>query len=344
VQAVANDGSGIYGKILITISYIINSLPVVVINYKSSTYSGFVSEINASGSYDANKDILTYTWTVPDNVQVSSTTDPIIKYLAPIVNSYQTIEFTLKISDGKTTQSKVIPIEILPYKTELEIAEIVNIEASSYQSPNLPYNIIDGDISTMWSAEGDNQWLILKLEKPYFLQHIIVAFNPGQKSESYFEILGSEDKVNWEPILTKSASCTFSGNPQVFEFPASKSVKKYCYVKLIGRCNSKNTWNFISELKIFGYSYQDSPGYEKLPVKIYPNPAREFVTIRIDDFTLLPDLIQIVDLSGIVNYRSEIFPDIREFTVPANFKNGIYFVQLLSGKITLFAQKLVVNK
>ena len=87
-----------------------------------------------------------------------------IKYLGPIVNSSQTVEFTLRVSDGKTTQSKIIPIEILPYKPELEVAEISNIEASSFQAPYYPYNIIDGNIGTMWSADGDNQWLIIELK------------------------------------------------------------------------------------------------------------------------------------------------------------------------------------
>ena len=78
VRATANDGSGVYGTLTITISNQVNESnvnlpPVIVVNYKSSSYSGFVSEINASGSYDTNKDNLTYTWIVPNNVPVSST-------------------------------------------------------------------------------------------------------------------------------------------------------------------------------------------------------------------------------------------------------------------------------
>ncbi len=93
-------------------------------------------------SYDTNKDNLTYSWEVPNNIPVSSTTGSTIKYLGPNVSSSQTFQFTLKISDGKTTQSKIIPIEILPYKPELEVAEISNIEASSFQDSllSLQYN------------------------------------------------------------------------------------------------------------------------------------------------------------------------------------------------------------
>jgi uncharacterized repeat protein (TIGR02059 family) len=320
----------------------INMPPVIVVNYKSSSYSGFVSELNASGSYDQNKDNLTFAWTVPDNVPVSSLTGSTIQYLGPSVNSSQTVEFVLRISDGKTTESKVIPIKILPYKPELEVAEISNVEASSFLAPYYPYNIIDGNIGTMWSANGDNQWLIMELKHPFDIQHVKLAFQPGQKRESYFDILGSVDKVAWEPILTKSASCAFSGDPQVFEFPASKTGIDFNYVKIVGRCSSTDTWNYISELKIFGTRHLPNAEYEKLAVKIYPNPAKDHLTMRIDDTALLPDFIQLLNLSGKVVLRSVVDPDIREFTIPINLKKGMYIVQLGSGSLTLFTQKLVV--
>ncbi len=102
----------------------------------------------------------------------------------------------------------------------------------------------------MWSADGDNQWLIIELKQSFDVQHVKLAFQPGQKRESYFDIFGSVDKVDWEPILVKSASCAFSGDPQVFEFPPSKTGKEFNYIKLV---NSTDSWNYLSELKIFGY-------------------------------------------------------------------------------------------
>ena len=346
-RATANDGSGVFGTLTITIINqvnIVNSPPEIVVNFSSSSYSGFVAEINASGSYDSNKDNLTFTWVVPNGISVSSTTGSIIKYLGPVVSSSQKIEFTLTVNDGKTTQSRIIPIDILPYKLELEAAEISNIEASSYQTPFYPYNIIDGNIGTMWSASGADQWLIVELKHPFSIQHLKLAFQPGQKMESYFDILGSKDKISWEQILIKSASCAFSGDLQVFEFPLSKTVKEFNYVKLVGLGNVKDSWNYISELKIFGTRQKESPAYELLPVKIYPNPAKELVTIRIDESTLMPDWIKVIDMSGIVCFATEVDPNVREFSIPLNLKKGIYMIQLCSDRLTLFAQKLIIGK
>lgn len=321
-----------------------NTPPVAVVNYTSTSNSGFISELNASGSYDPNNDNLTFTWSVPGNVSVSSTSGSKIKFLSPIVYESQLVEFTLKISDGKTTQIKVIPIEILPYGQELEVAEIANIEASGFQPPYYPHNIIDGDIGTMWSANGENQWIIFELKEPFNIRHVKLAFKPGQSRESYFEILGSEDKITWEPILTKSASCAFSSSLQVFDIPPSKTEKEYNYVKLIGRGNSQDTWNYVSEFKIFGYGHRNPVSYEEQPVKIYPNPASAFINILIEDPAMIPDFIRIVNLSGKIVFEDKIDPGAKEFRVPIDLIRGIYIIQMGTGNLTLFTQKLVVNR
>lgn len=322
---------------------VVNTPPVVVVNYPPDNLSGFIGELDATGSYDANNDNLSYTWVVPANVAVSSTNTPKVKFLSPVVNTPQIIEFTIRVSDGKTTQSKTIPVEILPYKPELEFAEVANIEASSFQAPYYPYNILDGNIGTLWSANGDEQWLILELKKLFNIQHVKIAFQPGQKKVSFFDILGSVDKETWEPILTKSASCGFSGDLHVFDFPETKSSMEFRYVKLVGHSNSADTWNYISEFRIFGFTYRNPGSYDEYPVKLYPNPARESVNVRIEDMTMKADFIRIVNLTGKVVYEDKLDPEIRDFQIPVDFRHGIYILQMGSGELTFFAQKLVVT-
>ncbi len=322
----------------------VNAPPVPVVNYQESAYSGFESVINASGSYDPDKDKLTYTWVVPENVPVSASSGPIIKYLGPVAERSQKIEFTLKVSDGKTTASKIVQVEMLPYKPELKAAEVSNVEASGFQSPYFPHNIIDGDIGTMWSAQGIDQWTILELKEPFTVQHVKLAFRPGQNHEAFFDVLGSEDKITWEPILTKSKSCSFSGNLQVFEFPPSKTEKEFRYVKLVGQGNAIDTWNYISEIKIFGYSLREPTSYEEQPVKIYPNPASNFINILIEDVSMIPDFIRIISFSGKIVLEENISPGVKEFRVPFDLVRGIYIIQIGTGNLTLFTQKLVVNR
>ncbi|MCX6262320.1 MAG: SwmB domain-containing protein, partial [Bacteroidia bacterium] len=329
--------------VVVTPPAVVNAPPVVVVNNISGTYSGFVGKINASGSYDTNKDNLTYSWKVPGTIPVSATNSSIIEFLAPIVDANQTYEFTLTVSDGKTPQTKTVPVTIIPYEPGLEKADVLSVEAASYQSPYYPYNILDGNVGTMWSVNGYDQWIILELNGTYTIQHVELAFQPGQKKEFYFDIFGSNDKENWEPVLSKSRSCAFSGNLQVFDFPASKTEKEFRYVKLVGQGNSVDQWNYIAEFRIFGYRHKNPVDYEDQIVKIYPNPAHELVNILIDEPTFVPDFIKIVSLTGKIFFDSKVDPDIKQFQIPIDFKQGIYLVQMGTGDLTVFTQKLIVT-
>lgn len=320
-----------------------NLPPVVSINSPTENLSGFVGELDATGSYDPNNDNLSYTWVVPQNVSVSSTNSSKIKFLSPVVDSPLKVEFTLKISDGKITQTKTVPVEILPYRPELDFAEISNIESSGYQPPYFPNNVIDGNIGSMWAADGDEQWLLMQLKDFFVVQHIKIAFQPGQNKVSYFDILGSEDNKTWEPLLSKSASCGFSGDFHVFDFPPSKASLEFKYIKLVGHSNSVDSWNNISEFKIFGYNQRNRTSYNQLPVKIYPNPATSSINIRIEDSALNPDFIRIVNLTGQVLLENRLDAGIKYLQIPLDFKQGIYIVQIGSGDLTLFTQKIVVK-
>lgn len=323
---------------------IVNTPPVVSVNYSTVTYSGFMGILDASGSFDADRDNLTFTWNAPDNVPVSAKNGPEIEFLAPIVDTIRTFDFTVTVSDGKASQTKTIPVEIVPYQPGLEAAEVISIDAGEFQSPYYPNNITDGNIGTMWSVNGNDQWIILELSGFFPIQHLKLSFHSGQKKEFYFDIFGSTEKENWEPILTKSKSCAFSGNLQVFEFPSSKAEKQFKYVKLVGQGNSADKWNCVSELRIFGYKHKNPTDYENLPVKIYPNPAYKMISILIDKQTFVPDFIKILTLTGNVVYSDKVDPDVRQFQIPIDFKQGIYVIQMGTGGITMYTQKLIISK
>lgn len=79
-------------------------------------------------------------------------------------------------------------------------------------------------------------------------------------------------------------------------------------------------------------------------VKIYPNPAHDYINIRIDEPTLLPDFIRIINFSGKVVFHNNVNPNIKYFQIPINLIQGVYIVQMGSGDLTLFTQKLIVRK
>ncbi len=323
-----------------------NTAPVINVVYEPAVYSGFVNEIDAGPSADADNDNLTFSWTVPRNISVSSVTDPAIRFLGPVVDVPQTVSFVVKVSDGKTTVSKTVPVEIVPYEPGLSAAEIVCIEASTFSSSNYAYNIIDGNIATMWAANGDNQWLIVELKEPFSIHHVRLSFLQGQKTESFFDILGSEDMLTWEPVLLKTNSCNFSGGLQVFNFPPSKKSREYRYVKLVGHGNSTDSWNYISEIRILGYPAVRIPERTDQLYRVYPNPATDHITVSAVNTLPAPaaDHIRIATLTGIIVIEEKLDPDTPEFLLPINLRNGIYIIQMLSGKVIVFSLKLIVGK
>ena len=321
-----------------------NSPPVPVVNFPERTYSGFIGDISAKGSYDPDMDKLSFSWKTPDNIPVSSNTGEAIQFLAPVIDTKQTYEFALTVSDGKTTQTKTFPITIIPYEPYLEAAEVISVSASDFHSTNHPYNVVDDNITTMWSSKGEEQSLILELKSPFIIHHIKIAFQPGQKSESYFDIYGSNDGENWESILEKAKSCSFSGGIHVFVFPLSKAVTEYSYLKFVGFGNATDNWNYVSELRVFGYRHKSRTDYEDLIVKLFPNPARDIVNIRIDDPEFNPDFIKILGLDGKIIYSDLVEPGVRDIQIPVNFNHGVYIVQMGTDNITMFTQKLVVSR
>jgi hypothetical protein len=87
----------------------------------------------------------------------------------------------------------------------------------------------------------------------------------------------------------------------------------------------------------------DSTNFKGQPVTIYPNPAHEYINIRIVEQKLVPDFIRIFSLSGKVVLQYKVNPDVTDLHIPLNLIEGIYILQMGSGNTTMFTQKLIVD-
>lgn len=321
-----------------------NNPPVIVINTIIDGYSGFAYEIDASKSYDLDKDPLTYKWIAPQSVHVSTTSGSRIQFLSPDINSSQTLDFQLTVNDGITQVSKKISINILPYKPECELAKISGIQGSSYMAPNSPEKSSDGILTTRWAASDDNQWLIFTLAQPFKISYLEIAFIPDQNFSSYFDIYVSQDNVNWKPVLIKATSCSFSGDIQVFDFPTSNTNVEYSYIKFIGHCSLSDNQNNVSEIRIFGTSSSvPGTGNSQNPkIVLYPNPTSNILNISIDEATLPPDKIMIFNHSGTIVLEKRINASNRRVQIPLGLESGNYLVELIIGNTILFDQKIII--
>jgi hypothetical protein len=264
--------------------------------------------------------------------------------LAPVVIVPQIFNITLNVNDGRDVATKVLSITVNPYKPELGIAKIDLIEASNYSFSDQPDNVNDGNLSTKWAIDGDNQWLTMRLTDPFKIDHVQIALLPTQKYESYFDILASKDNILWEPILTRASSCDFSGNLQNFDFPVEKNSISYSYIKLVGHGNSLNNMNNYSEIKLFGTLGERSsnPALQPENISIYPNPATDFINVLVLEPPSETQLLRIFDYSGVLRYTANIEPGVNNIQIPLSLFPGAYVAQVLLGKLIVYAKPLIV--
>ena len=123
---------------------------------------------------------------------------------------------------------------------------IAGTSASSYEDPNAPAHVIDGDAATRWSARGKRQWLRLDLGQRQRLGAIEVAWFRGERRRASFEVELSDDGQRWERAFA-GASSGETSEPERYALSGSAR-----FVRLVGLGNSDNNWNAATEVRLYG--------------------------------------------------------------------------------------------
>jgi len=175
-----------------------------------------------------------------------------------------------------------------------------------------------------------------------------MSFLPGQKRESYFDIYAAstDHTLDFQPILINLSSCDFSSKTQVFPFPENEISSEYTFIKLVGKGNSLDLWNAFSEIKILG-----TPHINSLTINIYPNPATNRVYIYIQtpagmlentDVSLWT--LNITSMSQKLIFQKFIPSGTKKIDFPLTLSSGVYVIALITGPMSMIAQKLIIIK
>ena len=102
VTLVVNDGKtdSAPSEIVITVRPSINTAPIADAGSNQSVSSGSLVTLNGSSSYDPNNDPITYQWTAPSGITLSSTSVATPTFIAPQVSQTTQYTFSLVVNDG----------------------------------------------------------------------------------------------------------------------------------------------------------------------------------------------------------------------------------------------------
>ncbi|MGL1890509.1 MAG: discoidin domain-containing protein [Spirochaetaceae bacterium] len=133
---------------------------------------------------------------------------------------------------------------------ELEVVKpmLLDVQAVTVSSDdgNVPENVLDGNLATRWSAQGDGEWLTCDLGISMEVGYIGMAFFKGNARQTRFDVELSEDGKAWKSVFSGENS----GKTILSEaFDIEDGTARY--VKIVCHGNTSNDWNSINELKIY---------------------------------------------------------------------------------------------
>ena len=117
---------------------------------------------------------------------------------------------------------------------------------ASTNDGNVPANVVDGNLATRWSADGDGQWLQLDLGTARTVGYVRVAAYRGDTRQSRFDVQVSSTSGAWTTVWSGS-SVGATTALQTYDF-TDVSAR---WVRYVGHGSTASTWNSPSEVNIF---------------------------------------------------------------------------------------------
>jgi len=136
-----------------------------------------------------------------------------------------------------------------PPSTYVEITPAAGGVTASTNDGNLPSNVVDDNLATRWSGNGDGAWLQLDLGATYTVGHVGIAVYNGNSRHNRFDIqVASAASGPWTNVLTGELSSGNTTLEETHDF-ADTSAR---YVRYLGHMSDVGTFNSVTEMSVFG--------------------------------------------------------------------------------------------
>ena len=209
---------------------------------------------------------------------------------------------------------------------------------SAQQGSNSAF-LIDKDEKTIYSApmQEDGIWIQYQSPEPLFLRRysITSAEDSPEKDPLHWQILGSQDGVNWTVIDERFYS-EFDERSQTNCYTVPKDYSfRYFRMNILATHGSSDLQ--IAEWQLFGqYGEAATVSIPEVAEKntdgvfFYPNPVQNDLTIEgTDDETI--EKVVVSDIKGQIQYISSPYSMKHQISM-SNWSKGIYFAHVFTQK------------
>lgn len=227
---IVNDGktNSTADAVIITVRNV-NVAPVANAGPDQSVNEGVVVTLDGTGSSDADGDALTYQWTAPAGITLSSTTSSKPTFTAPEVSTNTTYTFSLVVRDGvlsSTTDQVIITVR------QVNIAPVANAGLDQSVNEGLTVTLdgtassdADGDVLTYsWTAPSGITLSSTSASKPTFTAPEVSAntnytfslvVNDGKANSPADQIVITIKQVNKIPVAYAGSDQSVNENSAV---------------------------------------------------------------------------------------------------------------------------------
>jgi len=150
---------------------------------------------------------------------------------------------------------------------QAEITPAAGAVTASTSDTNVPGNVVDNNLGTRWSGNGDGAWLQLDLGTVRSIGSVGVAVHSGNSRQNHFDLQVSSGGGAWTTVWSGSSSGTTT-----LEEPYDFTDVDARWVRYLGHGSTATTFNSVSEISVFeGTGVPPTP--TPTPVVATPTPT-----------------------------------------------------------------------
>ncbi|WP_234347636.1 polysaccharide lyase family 7 protein [Streptomyces specialis] len=156
-----------------------------------------------------------------------------------------------RLSLAVAALAALLAVLVAPVSAEaggVEVTPAAAAVTASTSDANVPANVVDGDLGTRWSGEGDGAWLQLDLGSSVTVSEVKLAVYKGTTRQNVFEIQ-YWDGSRWVTVYDGASSGATTGLESFAFEPVQTSKIRYLGHGYDGE--GEGDWNSLTEVEIW---------------------------------------------------------------------------------------------